>query len=295
MRYRVGNLIVDADRLAVFAADRALNAAPKVVEVLVVLCERAGSFVSKEMLRERLWPSNDADDSVLWQKVYLARKMLAKDLGPGAIETLARRGYRLTVPVGHEPFPVAPQAAPLPVVRRRGAWALGTVASAAALLVLIGAGVWNRPPIATAVTLDPPTLRAYNLGNYFLSQRTRDSLTKAEPEFDIVAASSTGSIAALGYAGLADAHASLSWMRRGDRRAAEVRAARRAAEMALRSDPRSGEAEAALGVALMTSDWDDGLAYEHQHRLGAALNVFHTLARYSPQLAQTLIARARTE
>src|SRR5271168_3227021 len=101
MRYRVGSLIVDADRLAVFEAGRALNVAPKVVEVLVVLCEQAGCFVSKEMLRERLWPSGNTDDSVLWQKVYLARKTLAKYLGPGTIETLARRGYRLTVPVGH--------------------------------------------------------------------------------------------------------------------------------------------------------------------------------------------------
>jgi len=393
MRYRVGSLIVDADRLAVFEAGRALNVAPKVVEVLVVLCEQAGCFVSKEMLRERLWPSGNTDDSVLWQKVYLARKTLAKYLGPGTIETLARRGYRLTVPVGHEPLPVEI----VPVVRRRRVWGLGAISCAAVLLVLVGAGMWSRTLVAPAVALDPPTLRAYNLGRYFLSQRTSDSLTKAEREFEVVASSSDGSIAALGYAGLADAHAALSAMRRGRGRDIEVLAARRAAEAALRRDPRSGEAEAALGTALTTrdrydarggriredaaaraafatavaerpdfatghlrygeyllwrgetraavaqlqrsidldpssaisnlmlaqaiyalgdtraavsyatralafgtSDQEDalttlGLAYQHQHRLSAALQAFHAMARYSPQLAQTLIARARAE
>ena len=53
-------------------------------------------------------------------------------------------------------------------------------------------------------------------------------------------------------------------------------------------------------LAFGTSDQEGalttlGLAYEQQHRLGAAVHVFHTLARYSPKLAQTLLANASTQ
>jgi DNA-binding winged helix-turn-helix (wHTH) protein len=162
MHYPLGPLTVDADRRAVFAAGRALEADPKVVEVLILLCEHAGNFVRKESLMARVWPDGDGDERALWRKVHLARKMLAAHVGAGAIETLPRRGYRLTVAALGESPAISHPAVPA----RRRWYAPVIAASALALLAFAWVAFGSRPP-ATALALDAPTQRAYNLGRYF--------------------------------------------------------------------------------------------------------------------------------
>jgi DNA-binding winged helix-turn-helix (wHTH) protein/tetratricopeptide (TPR) repeat protein len=261
MQYFLGPLVIDGDRLAVLEADRSLQVAPKVVEVLVALCEHAGSFVAKEALRERLWPGGDADDTALWQKVYLARKMLAPYFGVTAIETLARRGYRLTVEVHTAPPASAvPTVLPmdLPAPTRAAAppraWLRRATitASAVACMLVLGVVLWNRGTAGAAI--DAPTLRAYNLGRYFLSQQTYDGSRKAMGEFATVAASRIPDAEVMGYTGLADAHDQLSTERSGRPAVDELRLARDAARTALRLNPRSGEAMSSLGAALLIGD-----------------------------------------
>src|SRR5882724_1631964 len=72
------------------------------LQILLVLIERRGDIVTREELRRQLWPQDtfvDFDHSV-----NAAVKRLREALGESAdnpvfIETLARRGYRFTVPI----------------------------------------------------------------------------------------------------------------------------------------------------------------------------------------------------
>ena len=79
-------------------------------QLLAMFLERPGEVVTREAVRERLWPADtfvDFDHSL-----NSAIKKLRQALGDSAenprfVETLARRGYRFIAPVG----PVAPASA----------------------------------------------------------------------------------------------------------------------------------------------------------------------------------------
>jgi TolB-like protein/Flp pilus assembly protein TadD len=71
-------------------------------EALVLLVERAGEVVTREELRERLWPSDVFVD--FENNLNAAVNQLRRALGdpadaPRFVETVPRRGYRLLVPV----------------------------------------------------------------------------------------------------------------------------------------------------------------------------------------------------
>src|SRR5579864_7949527 len=87
-------------------------------QVLVLLMERAGAIVTREEVRQKLWPADtfvDFDHSLntIINKVREALSDSAAN--PRFIETLARRGYRFVAPVEF----VERQAAPgLPQIGR---------------------------------------------------------------------------------------------------------------------------------------------------------------------------------
>jgi len=101
-------------------------------QVLTMLLERPGELVTREELRSRLWP---ADTFVGFDHgLNAAVKRLRDALGDSAenprfIETLARRGYRLLVPVN------GAARATLPVPHSRSYWRVGL---GALTLLLIG-------------------------------------------------------------------------------------------------------------------------------------------------------------
>ena len=71
---------------------------PKVMQLLVCLAEHHGQIVSKEFLLENVWRGTFVVDGALRRCVFLLRKALsdpARD--ESVLETLPRRGYRLTV------------------------------------------------------------------------------------------------------------------------------------------------------------------------------------------------------
>ena len=70
--------------------------------ILTMLLEHAGEVVSHEEIRKRLWPNDTIVE--FEHSISAAMKRLRQALGDSAdtpryIETLARRGYRLLVPV----------------------------------------------------------------------------------------------------------------------------------------------------------------------------------------------------
>lgn len=94
---------------------------PKSLAVLRLLCAAAGQVVSREALLAGVWPDSAPTDDVLTQAVTQLRKAFAAADGSGPyIETIARGGYRLLVPVVVLAEPVAPavdaaaQATPTP-------------------------------------------------------------------------------------------------------------------------------------------------------------------------------------
>jgi cholera toxin transcriptional activator len=87
-------------------------------QVLALLLERAGDIVTREELRQRLWPADtfvDFDHS-LNTAINKIRDALGDSAAtPRYIETLARRGYRFVVPVQRlDTPPGAPKLTPGP-------------------------------------------------------------------------------------------------------------------------------------------------------------------------------------
>ena len=85
-------------------------------QVLAYLLERPGEVVSREQLRQRLWPSDtfvDFDHSLNTAVNKLREALGDSASSPRYVETLARKGYRFVAPVQPpEPNVVVPQIAP---------------------------------------------------------------------------------------------------------------------------------------------------------------------------------------
>ena len=84
----------------------------KPFDALVLLLEQAGEVVTRDELRERLWPSDVFVD--FENNLNAAVNRLREALGDSAhepryVETLPRRGYRLLVPVALDSPPEAPR------------------------------------------------------------------------------------------------------------------------------------------------------------------------------------------
>lgn len=101
-RYKFGLYEVNAMSGELFRDGRKLRMQEQPFQVLVALLEKPGEVVTREDLRQRLWPSDtfvDFDHSL-----NTAINKLRDALGDGAanprfIETLPRRGYRFIAPV----------------------------------------------------------------------------------------------------------------------------------------------------------------------------------------------------
>lgn len=114
----------------------------KPLQMLGLLLERAGEVVSREELRERLWPSDtfvEFDDN-LNSTVKRVREALGDTADrPRYIQTVPKRGYRFIPPVeAADPAP-----APAPKSRRLGWFA---VAIAMGLIAVLVAIVWKSRP-----------------------------------------------------------------------------------------------------------------------------------------------------
>lgn len=163
MKVMLGRLSVDAEALVIALDGRAIAAPPKVVELILALGERRGDVLTKEVLIDRLWPGGYADDTTLWQTIYLARKLLAKT-GQAAIETHPRRGYQLVCSA-------AATAAP----RRAHGWTFAVMATLCIATVVIYIAAHRSAPSP----MSPATLRAESLGRYYMHQGTLASVRRA--------------------------------------------------------------------------------------------------------------------
>jgi DNA-binding winged helix-turn-helix (wHTH) protein/pimeloyl-ACP methyl ester carboxylesterase len=115
-RYVFGPYLLDARTRILTRDDKLLQVAPKAVETLIALVERAGEVVPQEELVARVWPDAFVEPNNLAQQISLLRDALNDRGGrPKYVETVPRRGYRFVGAVAiHEdtqepvPVPVVP-------------------------------------------------------------------------------------------------------------------------------------------------------------------------------------------
>ncbi len=99
-RFGLFELNLDASELRKNGAKVRLQEQP--FQVLALLLERAGDMVTREDLRQKLWPSNtfvDFDHSLNTAVNKLRETLGDSASSPRYIETVARRGYRFIAPV----------------------------------------------------------------------------------------------------------------------------------------------------------------------------------------------------
>jgi TolB-like protein/DNA-binding winged helix-turn-helix (wHTH) protein len=134
-------------------------------QVLTLLIQRPGEIISRQELRQRLWPADTfVDFDVgLNNAIKRLRAALSDEAGtPRYVETLPRRGYRLIVPVesvethqgasGEESIssasgqqvaePTFPERTPLPDDAKPSSRRWRTAAMVAAALAILAAGLW---------------------------------------------------------------------------------------------------------------------------------------------------------
>jgi DNA-binding winged helix-turn-helix (wHTH) protein len=99
MTYRFGPYLLDTVSQRLFRGAQARLLPGKLFEVLLVLLEADGALVTKERFFESLWPSGNASDANLAQHIFMLRGLLEEEPDRPVILTIARKGYRLGVPV----------------------------------------------------------------------------------------------------------------------------------------------------------------------------------------------------
>src|ERR1041385_7404399 len=118
MRYHFGPFTLDTRRRRLSRGEEAVPLAPKGVDTLVLLVERAGTLVEKDELIERLWPDTAVTEANLTQHVFTLRKALGERGGESQfIATVPRRGYRFVASVRTERDTRAQTAAPARAAR----------------------------------------------------------------------------------------------------------------------------------------------------------------------------------
>ncbi|HUL92660.1 MAG TPA: winged helix-turn-helix domain-containing protein [Burkholderiales bacterium] len=130
-RLRVGEWLLDPATNEISRGSERVHLEPKTVDLLVALASRPNQVVSREELLSQVWSGVVVGDDVLTQGVIKLRKAL----GDALIQTIPKRGYRLTGEVSwHDREPGAARAkAP-----RRVYWIAGACVVAVAAL----AGLW---------------------------------------------------------------------------------------------------------------------------------------------------------
>jgi len=135
-------------------------------QVLALLLERAGEVVTREELRQKLWPSDtfvDFDHS-LNTAINKVRETLGDSASsPRYVETLARRGYRFIVPVQAS---AQAEVLEVPPSKVRAATAYGEVPSP----VVSSSGDPNASPVIHPELEVPIPRRAFTRGLFALIQ-----------------------------------------------------------------------------------------------------------------------------
>lgn len=97
---RMGSWLVQPSLNTVSRNGTTVVLEPKVMSVLLCLAESPGQPVSKEKLLQTVWPDTFVGEGVLTRSIFELRRVFEDEAKePRVIQTIAKRGYRLLVPV----------------------------------------------------------------------------------------------------------------------------------------------------------------------------------------------------
>jgi DNA-binding winged helix-turn-helix (wHTH) protein/tetratricopeptide (TPR) repeat protein len=259
-------------------------------QILCMLLERPAQVVSREELRERLWPDNtfvEYEDSLNTAVRKLRGALCDSSAAPLYIETVARQGYRFIAPVAPETRhdSKASEAAtrnflsspigPHPMrTKTRVSFALALVVAASAAAWTWG-GWWHSAAEASM----SPRNRAdepYQKGRLFWNMRSPAGFAEALRYFH--QAVTLDPHYAPAYAGIADTYALMSGY---DQVPADeyMPKARAAALKAIELNNKLAEAHASLAVIAQNYDWDWQTAQE-EYRRAIALDPNYATAHH---------------
>jgi DNA-binding winged helix-turn-helix (wHTH) protein len=101
--YAFGPFILDVDERRLTRDGQRVPIAGKtlqILQILQLLVEARGRLVERETFQQKLWPEVTVEERNLTVHVSTLRRALGSGASPlGYIETVARAGYRITVPV----------------------------------------------------------------------------------------------------------------------------------------------------------------------------------------------------
>jgi DNA-binding winged helix-turn-helix (wHTH) protein/Tfp pilus assembly protein PilF len=224
MRYRFGAFELDTRTEELRKEGRVLRLPGRAFRALALLLENAGEIVSREELKRRIWPAevHVEFEHGLNNAIHGIREALGSSRD--ALETLPRRGYRFLGEVER----IRDQEA-----RRPPLWAAVLLLP----LSVLALWAWTRQPV------DPAAREAVLRGDYFLAQKTPESVKKSLESFEEAITKAPGLASA--HAGRARAYhflAALGAVQRDVARRETGISATRALEL----DPRCGPALAIL-------------------------------------------------
>jgi len=256
--YQFGPFCLDSIDGLLLRQGKAVPLPPKTIETLLVLVQRHGQLMTKEVLITALWPDTSVEEGNLTHQIFRLRKALGDDADSERyIATVPRRGYRFVAVVTEVMTPSASapsvRAGPHPTLRRYTiAVALSAAAIVAASAIFVARHTHASAPTRRAVS--PGAQEAYLKGRYHFERRTRADFQKAAEYFR--SAVEQEPRFALAWAGLADVYSFLS----------EKPRAKVAAQRALEIDPRLPEAHTALAFTSLFYDFDWPAAERHFKR-----------------------------
>ena len=97
--YAFGPFVLDPAEHWLTRRGRRVAVPAKAWQILLLLAEAGGRLVPHETFRAKLWPNIVVEDRTLTVHMSTLRKALGADPPADCIETVARAGYRLSVPV----------------------------------------------------------------------------------------------------------------------------------------------------------------------------------------------------
>jgi len=107
-RFTVGRWAADPSVDELQVDGQIVKLEPRTMRLLSVLAQTPGELVSTDQLMDSVWPGVIVTPGSLYEAVAQLRKVL----GPGHIDTVPRKGYRLVAPVVREPLLAAEPAEP---------------------------------------------------------------------------------------------------------------------------------------------------------------------------------------
>lgn len=151
--YTAGPYTIDLEERVVARGGDPVPLPPKVFDTLAALVARGGRIASKDELMAEVWPDAVVEEANLTQNIFTLRRALADGL---SIETVPRRGYRLTTPVvparaeeelvveRRESVRIVTHEEELP--ERRTALVLGALAVVVAVIASVATVLFARRP-----------------------------------------------------------------------------------------------------------------------------------------------------